>query len=320
MRAAFALGEGRVEIREVPVPEPGEDELVVRTHYAAICGSDLHHVFGAAPQRPAGFGHESVGTVVRSNSPQHPENQLVLVVPPAAASHAFAEYQVVSVKSVVPLADGTDPRRMVLAQQLGTVIYAMKKFLPSPPVREAAVIGCGPAGLNFVQLLRRRGVEQIIASDLRPWRAELAARLGATSAVVAGDGNIVDEVLTRSRGMGVRLAIDASGRNAGRRQAMLSVTAGGRVGFYGLPEAGEPDTSMPYAQIFAKAPDLLIANAAQYEPGLASFREAVRLIDEHEVEPDNLISHEFPFEGLEEACRMAHDLTDGVVKAMIKID
>lgn len=320
MRAAFALGGGRVEIQEVPVPEPGEDELLVKTHYAAVCGSDLHQVFGTPPARPGGFGHESVGTVVRSNSPDHPQRRLVLVVPPPAQSHAFAEYQVVPARSVVPLSDDADPRRMVLAQQLGTVIFAMKKFLPASPVRDAAVIGCGPAGLNFVRLLRRHGVEQIIASDLRPWRAELAARLGATATVLAAERDMVDEVLARSGGEGVALVVDASGRNVGRRQAMLSVAAGGRVGFYGLPEAGEPDTRMPYAEIFRKAPDLLIANAAQYEPGLASFREAVRLIAEREVDPDDVISHEFPLERLEEAARLAHDLTDGVVKATIKID
>lgn len=318
MRAAFALGDGRVEVREVPVPEPGEDELLVRTHYAAVCGSDLHQVFGAARRNPAGFGHESVATVVRGDG--HPEGKLVLVVPPAAASHAFAEYQVVPARSVVPLADGADPRRMLMAQQLGTVIFALKKFLPASPVRTAAVVGCGPAGLNFVRLLRLRGAERIFASDLRPWRAELAARLGATATVLAGERDIADEVHARSGGEGVELAVDASGRNAGRRQAMLSVATGGRVGFYGLPEAGEPDTRMPYARIFRKAPDLLIAGVAQYEPGLASFREAVRLISERAVNPDDLISHEFPLERLEEAVRLAHDLTDGVVKAAIKID
>ena len=72
MKAARWVGLGRVECEDVPVPPVADGEVLVRTVYASICGSDLHEVFFETPppSMPAGHpGHESVGEVVESRCP-----------------------------------------------------------------------------------------------------------------------------------------------------------------------------------------------------------------------------------------------------------
>ena len=71
MKAARWVDLGRVVCEDVPVPSVADGQVLVRTAYASICGSDLHSVFLEAPQpEPAGHpGHESVGEVVESRCP-----------------------------------------------------------------------------------------------------------------------------------------------------------------------------------------------------------------------------------------------------------
>ena len=104
-------------------------------HYASICGSDVHVIFDGFhnPEflgRPGYPGHEGIGTVAVSTHPDFPVGSPVLTVPFGQRGGCFAEYQVVDVAQTIALPAGSDLRRLLLAQQLGTTVFAMKKFLP----------------------------------------------------------------------------------------------------------------------------------------------------------------------------------------------
>ena len=93
MKAARWVGLGRVECEDVPVPPAADGEVLVRTVYASICGSDLHEVFFETPppSMPAGHpGHESVGEVVESRCPGLAAGVCVLTVPHAADGRCLA--------------------------------------------------------------------------------------------------------------------------------------------------------------------------------------------------------------------------------------
>lgn len=322
MRAARVTGLGQVRLEDIARPAPGDGEVLVRTIFASICGSDLHKVFGGTSDRPFPWppghpGHEGVGEVVHGRSASYAPGDLVLTAPEPYEAAAFAEYQVLTEDYLVGLPADADLRAMVLAQQLGTVIFALKRMWPGPPAETAAVIGAGPAGLCFTQLLNRRGFGTVVVADLSPARLRAARDLGADVTVPAGETSVVDAVMDLTAGHGADLVIEAAGHDATRAQAMSAVRVGGRIGLYGLPER-LGDAPYPFGVLFRRQPTIEVVYGAQEEPGLTSFREAVAEIHAGNVAA-GLVTHTYDLADVGEALHRANDRSDGAIKVCLSV-
>jgi len=325
MRAAVITAPGRIEIASRPTPEPGPGDLLLRTVASSICASDFHSVFpdvggkalATAPQDV--LGHETVGVVEESRDPAFRAGDLVLGTPPVPIGRTFAEYQVVPARYALPLPADQDPAELLMAQQLGTAVYALKDFMPGPPPASAAVIGLGPAGLNFVSLLVHHGVGQIIGVDPCSWRRDGARELGAAEVIDPAAVDTVQAITELTGGQGAGLVVEAAGLNETRRQAVLSVGLRGSVGLFGLPDHGAPDMSFPFAYFFRRRGSLHTTYDAQNEPGLASFAEARDLIAAGAVKPQVLISHHFPLDQVAEAFDAAVNRRPGVRKVIVDV-
>ena len=134
MRAARLVEPGRMVCEDAPVLEPAPGQVVVRTHMAAICGSDLHQVFmrplGATspPAEPGWPGHEGVGEVVESNSEGLAAGDLVLTVPGVGFQRCFADYQTLPGAWCLRLPAYDGPvEDLLMAQQFGTTIFALRR-------------------------------------------------------------------------------------------------------------------------------------------------------------------------------------------------
>jgi L-iditol 2-dehydrogenase len=322
MRAAVLVGPARVDVQRVPVPIPDEGEVLVRTRMAAICGSDLHTVFGPREREfpgPPGYpGHEGLGQVVESRSPAFRPGARVLTVPTGDHARCFADLQVVPDSFLVPLPEGP-AGELLMAQQLGTVIHALKRFWPEPPADTALVVGAGSAGLHFVQLLKRRGFGRVIAADLVPHRLRMARELGADDVLLASEVPVAEATLELTGGRGADLVVEAAGRDRARFQAMRAVAHDGRVGFFGLPET-DGEATFPFAQLFQQRPLLVFSVGTQLEPGLASFREAVELIAQGRVDVRRHLTHRFPIDDIARALALARWREDGAIKVAITFD
>lgn len=320
MRAATVVAPGVVEVSDFPVPDLDQGQLLVEMHYAAICGSDVHMVFDQMhdPRRlgtPGYPGHEGIGVVVGSRSEQVPEGTAVLTVPLGRSGGCFAEYQVVDDTQVVALPQGADLRRLLLAQQLGTTIYAMRKFVRSleSTSGSAAVLGAGAAGLFFVQLARRAGFGSIVVSDLSDDRLALAAKLGATVTVQAGRDDVVAAVRDATAGAGADLVIEAAGYDISRAEAMTAAREWGTVGLFGYPER---HGSSPYPVDLAFRRSLTVEwiSGTQKEPGLRSFRDAVSEIRNGGIDIEHCLNCTYDLDRAPEALERARDLGRGVAK------
>jgi L-iditol 2-dehydrogenase len=318
MKAVRLLDVGKVVVDEVAVPDPAADEVLVKMRRASICGSDVHVVYDGflpdeMPGRPGYPGHEGVGEVVESRSPDFRQGEPVLTVPIPTEAGCFAEYQVVAAGSLVKLPAGFEPERLLMAQQLGTTIYATRRFWPGEPGHVAAVIGAGSAGLFFLQLLRRRGFEKLVVADLEPARLEIAKELGADVTVQAPREDVVEACLDLTQGQGADLVVEAAGYDACRAQAIDAVRERGRLGFFGFPERRER-SPFPMWEAFRRAPTIEFTSGTQREPGLRSFREAVDLIANGEIEVGYLLAPTFPIDRASEALDQARDRGRGAVK------
>ena len=227
MKAARWVAVGRVVCEEAPLPSAADGEILLRTAYASICGSDLHSVFLETPPQPvvAGYpGHESVAEVVESRCPGFEPGDYVLTVPHFADGRCMAEYQALPGSACIRLPDTAPLSHLLMAQQLGTVAYALRRHPLDLIGKDAAVIGQGSAGAFFTFLLKRAGAGRVLVSDKSPARLAYSRRLGADIAVDAAQS---------MRALWMR-TLAASGRQCWRPPA-----GGGRPGRGGGRQPGD---------------------------------------------------------------------------------
>lgn len=320
MRAAYLARPGVVEIGDFPEPEPRDGQVLVRMRHASICGSDVHIVFDdmhdpARLGQPGYPGHEGVGTVVDSRSDRVPQGAMVLTVPPGSNGGCFAEYQLLDDGQVVVLPPGHDPQRLLLAQQLGTTIYALRKFVadPSEPVGSAAVIGAGSAGLFFLQQLKRAGCPLVVVSDRDPDRLRTARQLGADETVHVPHGSVVEAAREHTGGAGVDLVVEAAGYDVCRAEAVEAARERGTLGLYGYPERTGP-SPFPVERAFRRSLSMEWINGTQREPGLRSFREALDAIANGRIAVDHCLQRNLPLESAATALQIAREHGHGAAK------
>jgi L-iditol 2-dehydrogenase len=320
MKAARWVEKGRVVCDDVPIPEPADGELLVRTAYASICGSDLHEVFltpppdGVAAGHP---GHESVAEVVESRCQGFEAGNHVLTVPFAVDGRCLAEYQAIPGDACIRLPDTAPLSHLLMAQQLGTVVFALRNHPLDVVGKDAAVIGQGSAGAFFTFLLKRAGAARVFVSDKSPARLAYSSRLGADLAVDANKSDLKTAVKNATGGRGADVVVEAVGSRETFPQSLELAAPGATLIWFGLPE-GPGDYPLSFGDFFRKGLTAYSNFGAQGEPGFESFRYAIRLIEQNAIDVAPLLSHMMPIEKVDEAFRIAHDRTDNALKVSIK--
>jgi len=320
VKAARWVDVGRVVCEDVPMPSVADGEILVRTAYASVCGSDLHAVFGGAPPRPAAAGypgHESVGEVMESRCPGYEPGDYVLTVPFAVDGRCLAEFQALPGAACVRLPSTVPLGHLLMAQQLGTVIYALRCHPLDVVGKDAAVIGQGSAGAFFTFMLKRAGAARVLASDKSPARLAYSRKLGADLTVDASTADFRPAVMEATGGRGAGLVVEAVGSRATFPQSVELAAPGATLVWFGLPE-GTDDYPISFSQFFRRGLTAYSNFGAQGEPGLESFRYAVRLIADGAIDVAPLLSHMLPIEKADEAFRIAHDRSDNALKVSIK--
>ena len=320
MKAARWVDVGRVVCEDAPLPPVADGQILVRTAYASICGSDLHSVFLEAPPQPVAAGHpghESVGEVAESRCPGFEPGDRVLTVPHFAAGRCLAEYQALPGSACIQLPAAAPLSHLLMAQQLGTVIYALRCHPLDLIGKDAAVIGQGSAGAFFTFLLKRAGAARVLVSDKSPARLAYSRHLGADLAVDAGAADFRSAVLEATGGQGAGVVVEAVGSREAFPLSLQLAAVGATVVWFGLPE-GTGNYPFPFSNFFRRKLTAYSTFGAQGEPGLESFRYAVRMIADGVIDVAPLLSHVLPIGSVEEAFRIAHDRTGNALKVSIK--
>jgi threonine dehydrogenase-like Zn-dependent dehydrogenase len=211
---AVVCEQAKLEVVELPAPEPAKHQVVVDVHGCGICGSDLHarhHAdaqadilaeagydgFMRSDQRVV-FGHEFCGEILDYGPGCAKKLALgtpVVAVPlvrrgkdmhaiglSASAPGAYAEQVVVEESLMFKLPNGLSPEVGVLTEPMAVGWHAVRRAEISKG-DIAIVIGCGPVGLAVIAMLKAQGVRTIVASDFSTGRRTLARACGAGVAV-----------------------------------------------------------------------------------------------------------------------------------------
>jgi len=218
MRAAFAVGYGKpLEIREVPIPEPGPGELLIRLETCGVCHSDLDVRKGSTAPPESAFplilGHEGIGTVVARGAGCNMIEEGTRVGLPwmhdtcgqcrqcltghesFCADHrghgfdvngGFAEYAIVkeAYTALIPEAIGSADAAPLLCA--GVTAYGGLRKAGLAPGKTCAIFGIGGLGQYGIQIAKASGA-RVVAVDASPQKLEIARRLGADDALLAGD-------------------------------------------------------------------------------------------------------------------------------------
>ena len=248
-------------IREVAVPKPGEDELLVRVDAASVCGTDVHierwdpwaqENFGPPPMI---FGHVMAGTVV-AHGPGAGRVELGKLV--AAETHVvdwtcyqcrtgrmhvcqnlrilgvhvpgtFAQYAVIPERNAW-VTEGLSAEVAALMEPMGNAVHSA--FVEEIAGQTVAVLGCGPIGLMAVAIARIAGARSVFATDINPERLAVAKTMGADE-ILDARGDVAAELRRMTGGDGVDVVLEMSGAEAALHQGLAAVTNGGRISLLG---------------------------------------------------------------------------------------
>ena len=250
------------ELVERPVPSPGPGEVLLRMEAASICGTDSH-LYNWDPwaaeilKPPIILGHELAGRVegagagvtrVRDGDLVGVESHIVdwscsqcrsgqahlcrnLKVIGAHVDGGFAEFVVIPEANAIE-SNGLDPAVVALQEPMGNAVHAA--FVEPIEGRTVAVTGCGPIGLCAVAVAKAAGASLVIATDVEPYRLEMARRMGADLAIDGRDAGLASTVLEATGGDGVEVVLEMSGAQPALDTALAIITRGGRISLLGI--------------------------------------------------------------------------------------
>ncbi|MCD8352270.1 MAG: zinc-dependent alcohol dehydrogenase family protein [Planctomycetaceae bacterium] len=234
MKAFVIVEPGKAELQDVPKPEAGPGEVLIKVRASGFCGTDIHTFKGEHPSKyPLIPGHEFSGVVAevgagvtrftvgapvtadpnifcescyycKQNKQIHCENIQVIG---NTRSGAFAEYVTVPERCVFSAA-GLNLDQAAMAEPLGCVINAHNKIV-IPLGGSVVIFGAGTIGLMHLLMAKRRGAAQVVVVDLKAEQLHMAETLGADQTYLSGIGTVAE--LREAFPRGFDVVIDATG-------------------------------------------------------------------------------------------------------------
>ena len=327
-------GPGDVRIDQVPVPQGGAQDVVVRVASCGICGSDVGYVKAGGLMGPASepmpLGHELSGILESVGADV--EGWRVgdrVVVDPMGSNNMIGNgggeggftprllvRGVASGEGLIRVPEGLALSMAALAEPLGVGMRAVDRSR-AVAGEKVVVMGAGPIGLAAVASLVDRGVEDIVAVDFSDTRLELAVRLGARAGLNAGSAELWSELkvlhgTTSMMGMPVvatDIFIEATGAGPAFCQLVSQARGEARIVVVGLHKA---PVEVNLVDVMMKELDLLGSIA---QP--ADWNRMLDLLARRDLSA--MVTHQFPLAEFQSGFSVAKDPSAGG-KVMIQVD
>lgn len=319
MRAAVYVGDGRIDVDEVPVPEPGAGQVLVEVAACGICGSDLHLVLEKYARPGSILGHEWSGIVVADDGGRtdrsvgdrvvfaptpgcgvcrpcrrgRPSVCLRLPVSDMLDSRgAYARYTAVSAANTALVPDSLSLRAAALAEPTAIALHAVQLADVRPEDR-VLVTGGGPIGLILVAVLRSMGVEDITVTEPVAIRRDRALAVGVARALTPGELETPPSVGVVAQPFEV--AFECSGRGQAAAQALGQLDRAGTLVFVGT--GSEPAPVNQNRMIILELEAL-----GTFNYSADGFAPALELLDGGTMPVDLLVeADDVPLEGVMQA-------------------
>ena len=338
MKAARVHRLGEIVIEDVPIPEIGGKDVLIRVHRAGICGTDVGVVRGKVVSRlPVTLGHEFCGTIAKIGNDVpagfkegdpvasgggwgcgecdlcaqgkglYCKNRFSLG---RNADGCMAEFIKVSYRAVHRLPENVSFDE---GQNIVNIACAVRAFKKVPLLlgKTVAVFGPGNAGLIMLQLLKMSGAYKAVMVGTRDFRLEMAKQFGANLVVNVKNEDPVKTILDWCP-EGIDLVVETSGKAAVLEDCIGVVKPGGSIVVFGIfsDRLKEFDPSF----LYYKEPVIYGSKGAA-----GAFEQAIQLLEEKKLQILPMITHRFPLEETAAAFKVFEDKVPDALRILIDI-
>ena len=242
-----------IAYREIFIPEPGPDQVLVNIKRIGICGSDIHVYHGTHPdtQYPVTQGHEVSGVVVKTGvyARKYRIGQKVTIEPQVFCGHCYpcmhgkynlcenlkvmgfqttgtaSEYFAVDESKVTAIPDDMSYDEGAMLEPLAVTVHAAKRFSDIKGAR-VVILGCGPIGILLLQSVKAYGAAEVMVTDVSGYRLELAKSLGADFTVNTKERDFGEALLEAFGQDKADVMYDCAGNDITMNQAIQNARKG----------------------------------------------------------------------------------------------
>jgi L-iditol 2-dehydrogenase len=345
MRAGVYRRKGVVCVEEVPVPEVGDGEVLIKVAACGICGTDIKKIFHAFVEPPQILGHELAGTVVAvgrgvakwkpgdrvmsfhhipcgkcfycekrlfSQCKQYKDTGLTGGFTPNGGG--FGEFVKampwVAQRGIVALPDNVSFEEATFIEPINTIVKAVQKARVAAG-ETVLVAGCGPIGLQLLMVAKLEGAKLYTSDPVAERRAK-SLSLGAIESFDPSSGKLVEEVKARTAGRGADAVLVAVAHPAVVVEALAATRPGGRVLLFA---ANDPVTRIefPAAAVGIDEKEILGSYSAAVDIQL----DAAGLVLKKKLPVMDIVTHRFPLDRIQEGLELAAKPTAESLKILI---
>ena len=330
---------GNITFREVPVPEAGPDQVLVKIRKIGVCGSDIHVFHGTHPYTPYPVtqGHEVSGQIVSVGSSVKglKAGQKVTIEPQVFCGRCYpclhgkynlcenlkvmgfqttgtaSEYFTVDAGKVTPLPECMSYDEGAMIEPLAVTVHAARKA-GEMAGKDVAILGAGPIGILLAQTVKALGARKVMITDISDIRLSLAVSCGADEAVNTMNMDFNQALLECFGPDKADYIFDCAGNNITINQAIRFARKG---------------STIILVAVFADmAPaDLAVLNDHELDLNTTmmyrheDYTEAIRLVSEGKVRLQPLMTIHFPFREYEAAYRYIDENREKIMKVLIDV-
>jgi L-gulonate 5-dehydrogenase len=322
MKAGILYGARDIRVGQVPDPELGPGEVLIKSAFAGLCGTDLHIYRGEFAGRvtyPAIQGHEFGGVIEEvARDVRGFKRGDAVAVDPIVSCHGcvacltgrinacrtlrllgidllggFAQYVAAPASHVFLLPEGMPLSQVPMVEVYGLGHHVLTRGLVQPG-ETVVVLGAGKLGLAVIDVLCHGASPSLaIAVDIDAFRLNVARRLGAEVTIDLHTEDPVERVLELTHGVGADCVIECvghwhevPGRAGPLEQAVRMIRSGGRIVTAGL---GEDPTSVHFKSLVLKEAQIIASRVS-----LGEFPRAIRMLGKGLLHPELLITDRQP--------------------------
>lgn len=343
MKVAVMNGIGKMGYVEREVPQPADNEVLVKLEYVGICGSDMHYyetgrIGDYVVKPPFVLGHEPGGVVVEvgKNVKHLKIGDRVALEPGKTCGHCeyckegkynlcpdvvffatppvdgvFQEYVAHEAALCFKLPDNVDTMEGALIEPLAVGFHAANQG-GAHAGQTAVVFGAGCIGLVSMMALKAEGVSNVYVVDIMQKRLDKALELGATGVINSMDKNVQDEISRLTEGKGVDLVIETAGMEITTRQAIHIAKKGSTIVLVGYSKTGE--MTLPLSLALDK--ELTFKTVFRYRH---IYPMAIEAVASGKVNLKGIVSNVFSFDDIQNAMDKSVSDKANIVKSVVKI-